>query len=480
MNDLTDDQPFDLDPGLIDRFAAIVGDKYALRDQADIAPYITERRGRWHGRTSLVLRPGSVEEVSRIMRLATETGTPVVPQSGNTGLVGAQVPDKSGHDIVLSLSRLNRIREIDVLSNTVTAEAGVILQTLQEAADAADRLFPLSLAAQGSCQIGGNLSSNAGGTGVLAYGNARELCLGIEVVLPTGEVFDDLRKLKKDNTGYDLKNLFVGAEGTLGVITAAVLKLFPKPKGREVAFVGLSSPEAALSLFTLAMDQAGASLTAFELIGQRPYDFTLRHAQGVTRPLADDWPWYVLMQVSSGRSQEDGRALIEEVLAAGLERGIFGDAVVAASLAQGEAFWIFREVLPECQKPEGASIKHDISVPIASIPDFIEAAAGAVQSVSPGARVVCFGHMGDGNLHYNISRPEAGDDEQFLSLYRPMNNAVHDVVRSFHGSISAEHGIGQLKRDELIATAPPMAIDLMRRVKAAFDPAGIMNPGKVI
>lgn len=475
------DQPFDLDPAVIDRFAAIVGDKYALRDQVDIAPYITERRGLWHGRTSLVLRPGSVEEVSRIMRLATETGTPIVPQSGNTGLVGAQVPDKSGHDIVLSLSRLNRIREIDVLSNTVTAEAGVILQALQEAADAADRLFPLSLAAQGSCQIGGNLSSNAGGTGVLAYGNARELCLGVEVVLPTGEVFDDLRKLKKDNTGYDLKNLFVGAEGTLGVITAAVLKLFPKPKGREVAFAGLpSSPKDALSLFTLAMDRAGASLTAFELIARRPYDFTLKHGQGITRPLADDWPWYVLMQISSGRSEEDGKALIEEILSAGLEQGIVGDAVVSASLAQADAFWNFRETLPECQKPEGASIKHDISVPIASIPDFIDKAAGVVEGVCPGARVVCFGHMGDGNLHYNISRPVDWQDEPFLELYHPMNKAVHDVVRAFHGSISAEHGIGQLKRDELIATAPPMAIDLMRRVKAAFDPAGIMNPGKVI
>ncbi|TPK41578.1 FAD-binding oxidoreductase [Mesorhizobium sp. B2-5-4] len=469
-----------LDPALVDRFAAIVGDKYALRDQQDIAPYLIERRGLWHGATSLVLRPGSVDEVSRIMRLATETGTPIVPQSGNTGLVGAQVPDKSGHEIVLSLSRLNRIREIDVLSNTVTVEAGVILQTLQEAADAADRLFPLSLAAQGSCQIGGNLSSNAGGTGVLAYGNARELCLGVEVVLPTGEVFDDLRKLKKDNTGYDLKNLFVGAEGTLGIITAAVLKLFPKPKGRDVAFVGLSSPEAALSLFSLAMDRAGAALTAFELIGKRPYDFTLAHAPGVTRPLMEDWPWYVLMQVSSGRSSEDSRALIEDVLSAGLEQEFVGDAVIAASLGQGDAFWDFRELLPEAQKPEGASIKHDISVPIASIPRFIAEAAGAVASVSAGARVVCFGHMGDGNLHYNISRPVDGDDEAFLALYHAMNKAVHDVVRSLHGSISAEHGIGQLKRDELIATAPPTAIDLMRRVKAVFDPAGIMNPGKVI
>jgi FAD/FMN-containing dehydrogenase len=468
------------DAGLIARFAAIVGEKYALRDQAEIAPYLTERRGLWHGRTSLVLRPGSVGEVSRIMRLASETKTSIVPQSGNTGLVGAQVPRASGAEIVLSLSRLNRIREIDTLSNTVTAEAGVILQTLQEAADAAGRLFPLSLAAQGSCQIGGNLSSNAGGTGVLAYGNARELCLGVEVVLPTGEVFDDLRKLKKDNTGYDLKNLFVGAEGTLGVITAAVMKLFPKPKGREVAFVGLPSSEAALALFGLAMDRAGSALTAFELIGARPYDFTLKHASGVVRPLAGDWPWYVLLEVSSGRSAEDARGLAEDILGAALEAGTAGDAVIAASIAQANAFWNFREVLPEAQKPEGASIKHDISVPIALIPQFIEQAEAAVQSVSPGARPVCFGHMGDGNLHYNISRPVDGDDEAFLALYPAMNKAVHDIVRALGGSISAEHGIGQLKRDELIATAPPMAIDLMRRVKAAFDPAGIMNPGKVI
>ena len=469
-----------LAPDLVQRFAAIVGDRYALTDPQDIAPYLVERRGLWHGRTSLVLRPGSVDEVSRIMRLATETNTPIVPQSGNTGLVGGQMPDASGREIVLSLSRLNRIREIDVLSNTVTVEAGVILQTLREAADAADRLFPLSLAAQGSCQLGGNLSSNAGGTGVLAYGNARELCLGVEVVLPTGEVFDDLRKLKKDNTGYDLKNLFVGAEGTLGVITAAVMKLFPKPKGREVAFVGLPSPQAALALFSLAMDRAGAALTAFELIGARPYDFTLAHGVGAVRPLADNWPWYVLMEISSGRSAEDARALVEDILSEGLEKEIAGDAVIAASLGQQEDFWNFREILPEAQKPEGASIKHDISVPVALIPTFIEEGAKAVESVSPGARPVCFGHMGDGNLHYNISRPEGGDDAAFLTLYKPMNKAVHDVVRSLNGSISAEHGIGQLKRAELIATAPPVAVDLMRRVKAAFDPAGIMNPGKVI
>ncbi len=469
-----------LEPGLIQRFAAIVGDRYALRTPADIAPYLVEPRGLWHGRTSLVLRPGSVEEVSRILRLATGTGTPIVPQSGNTGLVGAQVPDASGREVVLSLARLDRVREIDTASNSITAEAGVILQTLQEAADAAGRLFPLSLAAQGSCRIGGNLSSNAGGTGVLAYGNARELCLGVEVVLPTGEVFDDLRKLKKDNTGYDLKNLFVGAEGTLGVITAAVLKLFPKPKGREVAFVGLRSPEQALELFLLATERAGPALTAFELIERRPYDFTLRHASGVTRPLAEDWPWYALMEISSGRSAGDARSLIEEILGECLEAGTVGDAVIAANLSQAHAFWNFREVLPDSQKPEGASIKHDVSVPVAAIPAFIARAAAAVEKVCPGARPVCFGHMGDGNLHYNVSRPVDGDDKAFLALYRPVNQAVHKVVRSLHGSISAEHGIGRLKRDEFIATAPPVAIDLMRRVKAVFDPAGIMNPGRVI
>ncbi|WP_394890728.1 FAD-binding oxidoreductase [Mesorhizobium sp. AaZ16] len=469
-----------IDAALLDRFAEIVGQAHALRSEADIAPYVSERRGLYPGRTPLVLRPGSVDEISRILRLATETGTPIVPQGGNTGLVGGQMPDHSGREIVLSLSRLNRIREIDVQSNTVTAEAGVVLQTLRDAADAADRLFPLSLGSQGSCQIGGNLSSNAGGTGVLAYGNARELCLGVEVVLSTGEVFDDLRKLKKDNTGYDLKNLFIGAEGTLGIITAAVLKLYPKPKGREVAWVGLESPEAALALFGKATDRAGSGLTAFELIADRPLEFAVRHISGTVRPLAGEWPWHVLMEVSSGRSAEDARQLVEDILTAGLEEGLAGDAVIAASLAQSDAFWRIRETLSDGQRPEGASIKHDISVPVASIPEFIERAVIAVEAVSPGARVVCFGHMGDGNLHYNISQPVGADGAAFLGLYRTMNKAVHDIVHDLGGSFSAEHGIGRLKRDELLATAPTVAIDLMRRIKAAFDPAGIMNPGKVI
>jgi FAD/FMN-containing dehydrogenase len=468
------------DPAILDRFAAIVGESHALRDPADIAPYVTERRGLWPGATALVLRPGSVEEVSAIMRLATETGTPIVPQGGNTGLVGGQAPDIGGGEIVLSLSRLNRIREVDLASNTVTVEAGVVLQTLRDKADELDRLFPLSLGSQGTAQIGGNLSSNAGGTGVLAYGNTRELCLGVEVVLPTGEVFDDLRKLKKDNTGYDMKNLFVGAEGTLGVITAAVMKLFPKPKGREVAWVGLQSPKDALALFTLASERAGASLTAFELIVDAPLAFVLKHIPGSVAPLSSPHPWHVMLEISSGRSAEDARALIEEILSEGFEAGTVSDAVIAASLAQADAFWRIRESMSDAQRPEGGSIKHDISVPVASIPDFIDAAWQAVLAVEPGARMVCFGHMGDGNLHYNISQPMGGDKDAFLALYRPINDAVHAVVRSFDGSISAEHGIGRMKRDELIATASPVAIDLMRRVKAAFDPAGIMNPGKVI
>jgi FAD/FMN-containing dehydrogenase len=469
-----------LDDALIERFSAIVGARYALRDEAAIEPYVKEPRGLFGGRTRLVLRPGSVEEVSRILKLATETRTAIVPQGGNTGLVGGQMPDSTGGEVVLSLSRLDRIREIDTQSNTVTAEAGVVLQNLQEAAREKGRLFPLSLAAQGTCQIGGNLSSNAGGTGVLVYGNARELCLGVEVVLPGGAVLDDLRKLKKDNTGYDLKDLFIGAEGTLGIITAAVLKLYPRPKGREVAWVGLSSPRAALELLVRGSELAGTGLTAFELCIDRSVEFTVRHISGTVAPLPSPHPWYVLLEISSGRSAEDARDLVERLLGEAVEAGIVQDAVIAQNLAQANAFWKLRESMSDAQKPEGGSIKHDISVPVAAIPDFIVEGERAAQRVCPGSRLVCFGHMGDGNLHFNISQPVGADKAAFLSLYRQMNDAVHEVVRAFGGSISAEHGIGRLKRDELLATAPPVGIDLMRRIKRAFDPSGIMNPGKVI
>ena len=469
-----------LDPALVERFAAIVGENNALRAEADIAPYVTEPRGLWTGRTGLVLRPGSTAEVSAILKLAGETGTAVVPQGGNTGLVGAQVPDSSGRQVVVSMGRMNRIREIDLESNTVTAEAGVILQSLRDVAAGSGRLFPLSLASQGTCQIGGNLSSNAGGTGVLAYGNARELCLGVEVVLPTGEVLDDLRKLKKDNTGYDLKGLFIGAEGTLGIVTAAVMKLVPRPKGREVAWAGVASPAAALKLFGGALELCGSGLTAFELCQDRAMDFSVRHIPGQAYPLSGRHPWYVLVEISSGRSAEDARSLCEQLFADAIEAGLADDAVIAQNLAQADAFWKLREGMSDAQRPEGASIKHDISVPVAAIPDFIAEGERAVTEVAPGARLVCFGHMGDGNLHFNVSQPVGWEAADFLALYRRMNDAVHALVRAHRGSISAEHGIGQMKRAELLATEPPVALDLMRRVKKAFDPAGIMNPGKMI
>lgn len=468
------------DDSLIGRFAEIVGARNALTSGEDIEPYVTEMRGLFPGRSRLVLLPGSTEEVSRIMKLATETGTAIVPQGGNTGMVGAGVPDASGDQIVVSLKRMTQIREIDPDSDTMTVEAGAILHNIHTAADDADRLFPLSLGSQGTCRIGGNLSSNAGGISALAYGCARDLCLGLEVVLPDGRVFDDLRKLKKDNTGYHLTELFLGAEGTLGIITAAVLKLFPRPKGREIAWAGLSSPEDALKLFSLARDAAGTSLTAFELVGDVIVEFAIRNVAGSANPLDSRYPWYVMVEISSGHSPEHARELLQGIVEGAFEEGLIADSMITASIAQYKAIWTMRESMSDAQRPEGFSIKHDISVPVASIPAFIERAGPKVLEVVPGSRIVCFGHMGDGNLHYNISQPVGGDRDAFAAKYADVNREVHGVVRSLRGSFSAEHGIGQLKRDELIATEPPVAIELMRSVKQTLDPSGIMNPGKVI
>ncbi|ACU47419.1 FAD-binding oxidoreductase [Brucella microti] len=468
------------DTALIERFAAIVGEKNALTAPEDIAAYLIEQRDLYHGRTPLVLRPGSTEEVAAIMKLATETRTPVVPQGGNTGLVGGQQPDESGAAIILSLGRMNRIRNLDTVGNLVTLEAGVILKNLQDAAEKAGRLFPLSLGAEGSCQIGGNLGSNAGGTAVLAYGNMRELCLGLEVVLPTGEILNDLRYVKKDNTGYDLKDIFVGSEGTLGVITAAVLKIFPQPKGKGVAYAGLRSPEDVLRLFQLATEHAGPSLTGFELMPRVGVEFTVRHVDGVRDPLESPHDWYVLIDISSSRSEEDARMTLETILTEAFENDLIQDAAIAESVAQAQSFWKMREEMSWAQKPEGGSIKHDISVPVASIPAFIHEANAATLDMIPGARVVCFGHIGDGNLHYNVSQPVGADKEAFLARWHDLNHRIHTIVASYGGSISAEHGIGQLKREELVFFKQDIALDLMRRIKAAFDPAGIMNPGKVL
>ena len=465
-------------PELLQRFTGIVGADHALTAASDIAPYLTENRDLYHGLSSVVLRPKTVDEVSAVLKLASETGTPIVPQGGNTGLVGGQTPDRSGAAIILSLGRMNRIRDIDPVGNTIEVEAGTVLQSIQQAADDVDRLFPLSLGSEGSCQIGGNLSSNAGGTAVLAYGNTRELCLGLEVVLPTGEVMHGLKRLRKDNTGYDLRDLFIGAEGTLGVITAAVMKLFPKPRGRSVAFVGTQSTEKALTL--LGRAKAAGTLTGFELIARIGMEFATRHVEGARDPLEARHNWYVLAEFSSGRSDEDANDAMEHFLTDALESGEADDAVIAASGAQADAFWHLRENLSWAQKPEGGSIKHDISVPVASIPAFLAEANRAVESLTPGVRFCTFGHMGDGNLHYNISQPVGADKAAFLARWHEVNALVHDIVGNFDGSISAEHGIGQLKRDELSRFKDPVALDLMRRIKRQFDPAGIMNPGKVL
>lgn len=469
-----------LEASLIDRFVAIVGAKHALTDEADIDPHMLEWRKLYKGVSPLVLKPANTGEVSAIVKLAAETNTAIVPQGGNTGLVGAQIPDQSGQQIVLSLSRLSEIREIDTGSNTITVGAGATLQSVQQAANGADRLFPLSLASEGICQIGGNLSSNAGGTAVLAYGNMRELCLGVEAVLPNGEILNDLLKLKKDNTGYDLKNLLIGAEGTLGIITAAVLKLFPKPIGHQTAWVAVKSPDAALDLLNLALAQAGNSLAGFELCQKFGLSLVEKYQSEITLPFALNYPWYVLLEVTSGRAQDDAEAMMESIIAQAMEQGLIADGVLAVSLSQRDQFWAIREAMSESQKFEGGSIKHDISVPVNAIPEFIIKGGKAAQSVVPEARLCCFGHMGDGNLHFNVSQPVGMDAQAYLDQWTDMNEAVHQVVLEFDGSISAEHGIGILKRDALDQIASPTEKAAMHAIKKALDPQNIMNPGKLL
>jgi FAD/FMN-containing dehydrogenase len=469
-----------MDQELLQRFSAIVGPDHALSDAARLAPHLVETRGLYHGASPLLLRPGNTAEVSAVLTLASETGTAIVPQSGNTGHVGGQTPRDGGQDVLLMLDRMNRVREVDLAANTMTVEAGCILETVRATAEAHDRLFALSLGSQGSCMIGGNLSTNAGGTQVLAYGNARQLCLGLEVVLPTGEIWDGLRKLKKDNTGYDLRDLFIGAEGTLGVITAAVLKLMPRPRGQQVAFVGLKSADDALRLFERAGGICGGALTGFELMARLGVDFTIRHIPGVRDPLSSVWPWYGLIEISTSDSEESAERMMQALLTEAYEADLVGDAAIAASVGQARALWHLRESMSEAQKPEGGSIKHDVSVPVSAIPAFMAEAERAVLAFMPEARICAFGHLGDGNIHYNISQPKGADKAEFIGRWREMNAIVHGLVIRFGGSISAEHGIGQLKRDELAEIRPQIEIDLMRRIKRAFDPAGIMNPDKVI
>jgi FAD/FMN-containing dehydrogenase len=462
---------------LVARFAAIVGEKYAITDPQAQTPYVVEMRDLYRGHTPMVLRPGTVAEVSQILKLANETSTPIVPQGGNTGLVGGQIA--FNNEIVLSLTRLDRVREVDPGSNTLTCEAGVTLQRAREAAAAVDRLYPQLLPSEGSCTIGGNLSTNAGGTAALAYGVARSHVLGVEVVLADGRILDNLNKLKKDNTGYDLKNLFVGAEGTLGVITAAVLRLVPRPRAVETAFLGLPSAQAALALFAIANDRAAGGVTSFELMTRLGIEMVLRHAAGCRDPLQKPYPWYVLLELSS-QSKTGLRELLEEILTEGLNRGLVLDAAIADSLEQAKAFWRLREMFGEVQRHEGGSIKHDVSVPVAAVPDFIAEANAAVAALLPEARPVPFGHVGDGNIHYNVSQPVGADRAEFLARWNEVNAAVFAVVKKFGGSISAEHGVGVMKRDLLPSVKDPVALDLMRKIKHLLDPNNILNPGKVL
>jgi FAD/FMN-containing dehydrogenase len=466
-----------LSPELLARFTTIVGPKYAITDPAVQKSYLVEMRDLYHGVTPVVLRPGSVEEVSAILKLANETKTAIVPQGGNTGLVGGQIPFSG--EIVLSLTRLDKVREVDPVSNTMTVEAGVTLQRAREAAAGADRLYPQLLPSEGTCTIGGNLSTNAGGVAAIAHGIARSHALGLEVVLADGRVLHDLNKLKKNNTGYDLKNLFIGAEGTLGIITAAVLRLVPRPRSMETAYAGVPSPQAAIELLGIATERSSGGVTSFELMARAGIEAVVKHDAASRDPLSKPYPWYVLIELSS-QARTGLRGVLEEILGDGHERGLVLDATIADSLEQAKAFWRIREMFGEVQRHIGASIKHDVSVPVAAVPDFIAQADAAVAKLIPGSRTLPFGHAGDGNIHYNVMQPAGMDKEKFLARWDEVNAAVFAVVKKFGGSISAEHGVGVMKRDILHLYKDPVALDLMRALKRTLDPNGILNPGKVL
>lgn len=463
------------------RFAEVVGAAHVLdgRD-GDVSQFLEEPRALYHGRAALVLRPGSTGEVSAVMQIAHETGTAIIPQGGNTGLVGGQVPFGTGSEVIVSLGRLNRLRAIDPVSNAVTVEAGMTLAQARTEAEAVDRLFPLSLASEGSCQIGGNLATNAGGMSVLAYGNMRELTLGLEVVTADGRVWNGLKTLRKDNTGYDLRDLFIGSEGTLGLITAATLKLFPKPAAQATAFAAVTDPQAAVDLLDRAQVRSGGQVTRFEIMPRIGVDFVLKHGDSVRDPLSARFDWYALFELSSGGSDDALGHVMQDILAEAIETGRVADAVIAASLQQQDELWRLRELMSQVQKLEGGSIKHDVSVPVAAIPALIEDASAAARRVVPDARPVPFGHIGDGNIHFNVSQPVGMDREAFLARWDDMADAVHGVVLAMGGSISAEHGIGRMKRDTLAATADPVGLELMHSIKRSLDPKGILNPGKVL
>ena len=469
------------DPGatVLARVAAAVGPAYVLTAPADLQPYLVDWRGRYRGAALAVVRPSTTDEVAQVVRACAELRVPIVPQGGNTSMCGAATPGESGDAIVVSLTRLARVRDVDVANAAMTVEAGVTLAHAQAMASQAGMLFPLSLASEGSCTVGGNLSTNAGGTAVLRFGNARDLVLGLEVVLPDGRVLEGLRALRKDNTGYDLKNLFVGAEGTLGIITAAVLKLFPAPRERATALVAVRDAESAVSLLSKLKTALADRLVGFEVMNALSLSLSQKHHPASPDPLPGH-PWYVLVQADDPASQASLRAQLESALGDAIETGLAADATVAQSEAQSGALWSLREDISEAQRREGPNIKHDISLPVSSVPKFLVDAEHALLTALPGVRFVTFGHLGDGNLHYNLSAPEGEPPTAFMDRAAVANRIVHDLVHAAGGSISAEHGIGQLKREELRRYKSPLELELMARIKHAFDPGDIMNPGKVL
>jgi FAD/FMN-containing dehydrogenase len=465
---------------LIQRLAAIVGAAHVVTDPQEIDPALHDWRGFYNGKAVAVVRPADTAQVAAVLRLCTETRTPVVPQGGNTGMCGAATPTAVGDAIVLSLARMNRILALDTLNNTVTVEAGCILANLQQAASEADRYFPLSLGAEGSCQIGGNLGTNAGGINVLRYGNTRDLALGLEVVLPDGRVWGGLRGLRKDNTGYDLKQLFIGSEGTLGVITGAVLKVFPKPRTSATAFGAVPSPEAVIALLAHLRGELGERISAFEIISRHCIELVLKHIPGTRDPLPAVSPWYFLTNIDDPGEDSGLRDALEQALAGAIDKGLVTDVALAESAAQAQAFWRIRETIPEASKSDGLLYRHDISVPISGIPSFITDAGASLERQFPGVRIICFGHIGDGNLHYNCFVPGRRRDDPAAVAMTDVNEAVYKMVRERNGSISAEHGIGQAKQAELPHYKSAVEMELMRAVKKTFDPLGIMNPGKVL
>lgn len=465
---------------LIAQLLSIVGTSHVLVDAGDRARYEEDWRGRYQGQALAVVQPASTDEVSRVVACCVRHGVAMVPQGGNTGLCGGATPTDRGDEVVISLERMNRVCSLDLDNQTITVEAGCTLAAIQDAAAASGCLFPLSLASEGSCQIGGNLATNAGGVHVLRYGNARDLVLGIEVVLPDGQVWHGLRALRKNNTGYDLKHLLVGGEGTLGIITAAVLKLYPAPRGRAVAWIAVAEPEQAVRLLGLVKVRCQAQLNAFELIGRSALELVLRHIPGARAPLAELPAWSVLLELSGAEDDEALGTLLEAVLADAIEQCIVLDAAIARSGAQAKALWHLRESISEAQRLEGFSVKHDISLPVSRVVEFLRRAEGHLVRAFDDLRVVAFGHLGDGNLHYNLSAVNRAHNQVVIDRTPDANRIVHDLVTELGGSISAEHGLGQLKREEILRYRDPVETALMRAVKGAIDPAGLMNPGKLI